>query len=400
MINIIKEKEDGLNHIKALAFDRSASSIGETEAITYIENELSSHGINSKRDYFTWTSTIAILLRLGYLLVLINLIMLRQILIIILFFFSKNLFQKTRKLSLIPKENSKNLLTFINSKKKENEKPLMIFTAHYDSVSAIISYKYQKIIFMFYKIVTAIYVGVILFFLFDFFFGFIDPLENFQIFLFVNITLSILAIFITGPLLIIVLKEIPSSGSIDNASGVAVLIELAKHFSINPPKNIDILFLWTGAEEGGLRGSKHFCEKYYDQLKEKYDLNRSYLINIDMVGSYIGLIRKTGLFQIKINKNLNQIINHSAQKLNIKIKNYSKLLNPDSDHRSFKKFVRKTKKNFQISFIHSDEDSKFIHSSQDTPDKCSSEIINDCIKVCFQTVKAIDHQLDIKKELI
>jgi Zn-dependent M28 family amino/carboxypeptidase len=44
-----------------------------------------------------------------------------------------------------------------------------------------------------------------------------------------------------------------SKGSIDNASGVSILIELIKLFKKSPLENYDIIFLWSGAEEWGLR---------------------------------------------------------------------------------------------------------------------------------------------------
>lgn len=46
-------------------------------------------------------------------------------------------------------------------------------------------------------------------------------------------------------------------GASDNASGVAMLLSLAKHFSTNPPKN-DIMFVCFGGEEAGLIGSRMF----------------------------------------------------------------------------------------------------------------------------------------------
>ena len=74
--------------------------------------------------------------------------------------------------------------------------------------------------------------------------------------------------------------------------------------SKNPLKNIDVLFLWPGAEEWGNKGSKHFCETRYKKLVKKYDLNNSCNINIDMVGSYIGLLDKVGILRKKsMNKN-------------------------------------------------------------------------------------------------
>ena len=74
MSDIIQKKEQGINHIKKLSFNRRASSIGENRAINYIEDQLRDEGIESKRDYFEWTGPIRILIRIGYFILIINLI--------------------------------------------------------------------------------------------------------------------------------------------------------------------------------------------------------------------------------------------------------------------------------------------------------------------------------------
>jgi len=53
-----------------------------------------------------------------------------------------------------------------------------------------------------------------------------------------------------------------SKGSVDNASGVAILIELAKLLKRNPLENYDVIVLWSGGEEWGLKESIAFCKKH------------------------------------------------------------------------------------------------------------------------------------------
>lgn len=68
------------------------------------------------------------------------------------------------------------------------------------------------------------------------------------------------------------------SGALDNASGTAFILELAKTFSsLRLPKR-DIIFVALNAEEFGLLGSKTFGDKYKDELKG------SEIINFDMIG--------------------------------------------------------------------------------------------------------------------
>ena len=70
-------------------------------------------------------------------------------------------------------------------------------------------------------------------------------------------------------------------GANDNASGVALLLSLAKHFSKpeNKPKNT-LVFIAFGGEELGLLGSKYFIENPLFPLK-----NISFLWNFDLAGT-------------------------------------------------------------------------------------------------------------------
>ena len=52
-----------INHVNALAYDRSAASVGETRTIKYIQNELNSKNINSKVEYFSWSTPIRYLMK-------------------------------------------------------------------------------------------------------------------------------------------------------------------------------------------------------------------------------------------------------------------------------------------------------------------------------------------------
>src|SRR5213079_812634 len=65
------------------------------------------------------------------------------------------------------------------------------------------------------------------------------------------------------------------NGAIDNASGVASVIELARAFSkLNPPPKRSVLFMTTTAEEAGLLGAKFYAEHpLYPLAKTLADIN-------------------------------------------------------------------------------------------------------------------------------
>ncbi len=378
-----------INHIHALAFDRSAGSTGETKAINYIQKDLLGENINSKVEYFSWSTPIRILMRTVYLMALAYLLVFRLFLIIVAFYFGKYLFQKTRRYSFTHREQSKNVLVKIPATNKESKPSLIIFSAHYDSISSRIPRRMQVILSLIIKLIILPYMGLSIFISVWLVLN-IFAITDFNLLLFYLITIcSIITLSVLVPGFLVIFSSNKSTGSIDNASGVSILMELVKKVSANPLRNYDVLFIWFGAEEWGLKGSKKFVSKYKNKFMKSYDLDHSILINIDMVGSYIGLLDKYGIIsKNSINKNLNQLIENTAKELNLPIARYEKKIKPKSDYIPFKKLQSKT--SFQIACFHSDKDSIYIHSKSDTPDRCSNEILNNCLKICYRTIEHLD----------
>ena len=388
----IYEDNTTIEHVKSLAFSRTASSTGETEAIKYIEKELMESGISSKIEHFSWTGPIKLLMRLTYGLILAYLILSKLFLVVIVYFIIKNMFERFRKITFVQKEESKNLFAYIQAKENKPNRPLVIISAHYDSISTSLPYRLQVVLFFTYRLIVIFYGFIIVVFgiIFILNYFFIIPLSNFLVII-VTIT-SIGGVFVSIPILYLVFIERSSPGAIDNASGVAISIELAKLLKKNPLEKMDLLFLWTGAEEWGLKGSIRFCRKHFIDLMKKYNFDKSLSINFDMVGTYIGLLDKTGLIlKRKMNDNLNEILQATAKNLNIPLNVYNKVIKPKSDYRTFQKY---SKKKIQVAFFHSDKDSKYIHSSRDTPDKCTVENLNGCLNICYQALRSIDLRID------
>ena len=68
-------------------------------------------------------------------------------------------------------------------------------------------------------------------------------------------------------------------GANDNASGVAMMLSLARYYSKNPPK-YTMVFAAFGSEEIGLLGSRHFVEKPIFPLSKI-----KFLLNLDILGT-------------------------------------------------------------------------------------------------------------------
>ncbi|MEW4568457.1 M28 family peptidase [Tautonia sp. JC769] len=72
-----------------------------------------------------------------------------------------------------------------------------------------------------------------------------------------------------------------SPGALDNGSGLAVLLELARSWRPRPDAPVDAVFLATGAEEVGLDGARAFLQRYEWWLRERPTL----LINLESLGA-------------------------------------------------------------------------------------------------------------------
>lgn len=71
-------------------------------------------------------------------------------------------------------------------------------------------------------------------------------------------------------------------GAWDNATGAAALMGLYRHFLANPPART-MRFIWCGAEEQGLLGSKAYIEQHESEIEQI-----KFCFNFDMCGTVLG----------------------------------------------------------------------------------------------------------------
>jgi hypothetical protein len=393
-VTLVPKVEDypaTMQHVNALAFSRTTGTVEETEAMLYIRDNLDKNNISSRLEYFEYIGLKKILMRMSYAIIISYVILYKLLLLLVLYFSIKYLFARTRHYTLLGKESSKNLIAEFPSKTKE-KKPVAILTAHYDSFSANLPFRIQGILFFIFKTIIIPYLGftvsLSLWLLFD--------TQNRTMIEVSNLIFlsSISSFMITFLIALMLYSTKKSLGAIDNASGVSILIELAKYLKKNPLKNMDVIIIFTGAEEWGLIGSKRYLKRHTSYFQKKYDLDKSFNINYDMIGSYIGLIHEKGILKKKkINKSLNMYIEEAAENLDIKYVKHSHFINPKTDHRKFLKFARKTKSKFQVACFHSAKDSKYIHSPRDTPDKCNPANLNRVFNISVEVLNKIDSEL-------
>ncbi len=402
------------NHVKSLDFTRHAATDGETKTITYIQKELEKVNLDAKVESFEWTTSLYKIRKLLFLWIFIF-ILSSEILLLYpsntwlilpldglfllgLLVVVKYAFDHSKLIFIGKKRESKNVIATIHAKDLYPKRPVIVFSAHHDSVSSNFTHKITKLLllsavflllsYLLINLILAIWSTIALF----------TAIQIEIIYLWIrNISLIIGSILLLEIFVTFFMKTTNESiGSVDNASGVAILLELAKLIQKKPLEKTDVLFLWCGAEEMGLWGSKQYCSKHFEELDTDYDLNKSYNINIDMVGTYIGLIDETGLFRKKkINNNLNDILKASDIQHKIPSEKSKLSLGSGSDHLVFRAFTKKTEKNgFQVTCFLSKKDAKYIHSNKDIPELCSAENLNGCIDICYNAIKSLDLRVE------
>ncbi|MHA1800090.1 MAG: M28 family peptidase, partial [Candidatus Helarchaeota archaeon] len=199
--------------------------------------------------------------------------------------------------------------------KSENPKAHVILMSHHDSKSQVLSIV-QRVACYIFLISGAILVCLtgLIFSILKIFFWMEMPIIDLLMIIFGCIA-GIPAIFLSMNAVTNV-----SPGALDNGTAVALVVELSRVFKEKPPKNIDLTFLATDAEEMGLLGSTAFIKEFADKV---YNKDTSFFLNFEAPGakdSDFELVTSFGIPKQYTSKELNDYIRKAANLLNIKIK--------------------------------------------------------------------------------
>lgn len=163
-------------------------------------------------------------------------------------------------------------------------------------------------------------------------------------------------------------KDVYFPGANDNASGCAMLLNLARHYSLpaNKPK-YSIVFIAFAGEEVGLLGSKFFTENPYFPLKKI-----KFLLNMDIMGTGeegITVVNGT-LFKEEFEK-LKQINAENELIKEVRIRGKS----ANSDHYFF------TENNVKAFFTYTMGGTKAYHDIYDRPETLPLNEFEDLFKL-------------------
>lgn len=164
----------------------------------------------------------------------------------------------------------------------------------------------------------------------------------------------------------------PILGANDAASGVAVLLEIARHLKLNPP-TIGIDMLFTDGEDYGkegdlknyLLGAKYFANNLPQGFKPTFG------ILLDMIGdSELEILKEP--YSMRYAPDIVELVWSTAKELNVyqfvdEVREYGVI----DDHLPLNEVGIKTIN--IIDFEYPDESHRYWHTLEDTPDKCSPE---------------------------
>lgn len=286
---------DTLNAYKyasAIAKPRRTGSSGEAETAAYITNTLKGFGLNVYEEYFTFPIILREFLKAP---ILVTLFML--FILFFLFHINSSLLAVSAALTLalllsfvtgipfvallkcifsmnIPfinkKLGSKNIIASLGNDGRSKRSDIYILS-HYDSKSQSLSIVY-RIILISISFLCSIYVSIQYII-----WALMGGAHSSWIYVIYSL------ILFSGMLLLLMSEGNSSPGAIDNAAGVGVLLHLAEILSKERSrfKDVNIMFVATGAEEEGLVGAFHLCRSLVENSISK---ESTYFINLDGIG--------------------------------------------------------------------------------------------------------------------
>lgn len=317
--NLGYDAKRAYHHIKRLAFPRLVGSTGEADARAYIVEQFTELGLHVVKEPFHFTKFPAevlprVLCGLFVPVVLsvpwlgerfpipVCLICLLSLSIALFFTQWQKRFEGLYDVGR--KHDSENIIA-TNGKKQDGNTPVLLFVAHYDSKSQILPIAVRAVAYGI-AIVGLIILTVISVTQVSTLIWLSDPI----VWSIAGITTFCLL------LLQINLTQNRSPGGFDNASGVGVMLELARVVMARDEKK-SITFLATGAEEYGMCGALRYIQKHADEQ----DRNRTYVINLDGlgVGNGVNLVTRYGIPPVHTTRKLAKTFWASGASLGVQV---------------------------------------------------------------------------------
>ena len=315
-------------HITHLAFPRLVGSAGEAEAQAYIVQQFAALGLAVSRESFSFSKFPAeVLPRLLcglFVPVVFSVPWLGErfpipVCLACLFSLFVALFftQWQRRFEGLynvgRKYDSENIVA-TNGRKPNDNTPALLFVAHYDSKSQVLPIAVRAVAY-FIAIVgltgltTAMVIEIAILAWFS---DYITPGWSSDPIVWSVAGTTALCLL----LLQINFTQNRSPGGFDNASGVGVMLEVARVLVARGEEK-SMTFLATGAEEYGMCGAVRYVQAHADD----YDRENTYVINLDGlgVGNGVNVFTRYGIPPIRTTHTLINLLRTSGESLNIQV---------------------------------------------------------------------------------
>ncbi len=288
MIKVARIKRN----LRNFAFPRLSGTEFELKAFNRAKQEVENLNLEYEVENFTFSSfysrlypkiaflSVSLILLIQFFTISLTIYLILVFLLLGIVITSFILTRKPEKIRFLPKFNSQNLLVKIKSLSNEmkNNDRIVLFISHLDSKGQRFKIQTRIRVIKLWVYTSIILVVIII-------------LKN-LIYLGFKLIISIIGLL---PLILNMFASIlillnttnnSSDGAIDNASGIVCNLEMLNHYNVpeNRLTNYHMWFLFTGAEECGTMGIRHF----YHNLKN-FDSNKSIIFNFESVVSYIVL---------------------------------------------------------------------------------------------------------------
>lgn len=326
--NLTYDAKRAYHHITQLAFPRLVGSAGEAKAQDYIVQQFSELGLDVSREPFTFTKfpaeVLPRLLCAIFIPILLSVPWLGErfpIPICFLCLFSLSgalLFNQWQKrfeglYDVGRKHHSENIVA-TNGRKPNNSTSALLFVAHYDSKSQVLPIAVRAVAYFIAIVgltalttIMVINVVILVWFPDPIILGWLSDPIIWGVAGTTTFCLLLLQINFT---------QNRSHGGFDNASGVGVMLEVARVLMARGEKK-SITFLAAGAEEYGMCGAVRYVQAHTDE----YDRENTYVINLDGlgVGNGVNVVTRYGIPPIQTTNTLINLLRTSGESLDIQV---------------------------------------------------------------------------------
>jgi Zn-dependent M28 family amino/carboxypeptidase len=174
-------------------------------------------------------------------------------------------------------------------------------------------------------------------------------------------------------------------GAIDNASGVAALLALARRLRSAPPQRLRVLLVFTGSEEALWEGIEGFLRRHHRELA----CDRTFYLNVDQVGDrWLCFLRGEGpVFIRPYRDDVGRLVDDVAANLDIEMP-FARLRS-----RSGSDAQVPAKAGYPTASLQSVSDTKLntaYHWPTDVPAIANYETIADAVRLCEGIVRHLD----------